>query len=325
MFLEALDKLLADQATGAAVRRMEADGPDTAVWKSIAQAGFFDLMLGEERGGAGLPLTELFPLFQRIGRYGIPLPLAQTIVARAMMPSPDLPSSSVVTLATRLTRPVSGGLYCPYTPSGMLASHVLACDAGQLVVLDCANARREPVGDRRGLVAHLSWSDASAATALGAGGDALVSHAAALTAALLSGAMQRCLEMTLEQCNNRVQFGKSIGKFQALQQQLSVMAEHVLASAIAAECAYRGDGPAPAALAAAVAKSRCSEAVGVVAATAHAVHGAIGMTDEFDLGILTRRMHEWRLQYGAEQHWNQQIGTQVLACGQRLSEMVRAV
>ena len=50
-----------------------------------------------------------------------------------------------------------------------------------------------------------------------------------------------------------------------------------------------------------------------------------GLINEFDLGILTRRMHEWRLQYGAEQHWNQQIGTQVLACGQRLSEMVRAV
>lgn len=325
MFLEALDKLLADQATGAAVRRMEADTPDTSVWRAIAQAGFFDLMLAEERGGAGLPLTELFPLFQRIGRDGIPLPVAQTIVARGLMPLPDLPSSSIVTLATRLQRPAAGGLYCPYTPSGMLASHVLACDAGQLVLLDCVGAVREAVGDRRSLLAHLRWPDAGAATALGAGGDALASHAGALTAALLSGAMQRCFEMTLEQCNNRVQFGKSIGKFQAIQQQVSVMAEHVLAASIAAECAYRGEGPAPAALAAAVAKSRCSEAVGVVAATAHAVHGAIGMTDEFDLGILTRRMHEWRLQYGAEMHWNQQIGAQVLASGQRLAELVHAV
>jgi acyl-CoA dehydrogenase len=39
-------------------------------------------------------------------------------------------------------------------------------------------------------------------------------------AAQLSGAMQRCFDMALDQCNTRVQFGKSIGKFQALQQQL---------------------------------------------------------------------------------------------------------
>jgi alkylation response protein AidB-like acyl-CoA dehydrogenase len=90
------------------------------------------------------------------------------------------------------------------------------------------------------------------------------------------------------------------------------MAEHVLAGSIAAESAFRYTGPAPALLAAAVAKSRASEAAAQVVATAHAVHGAMGMTDEFELSLVTRRLHEWRLQYGSEGVWNALIGEQLL-------------
>ena len=49
------------------------------------------------------------------------------------------------------------------------------------------------------------------------------------------------------------------------------------------------------------------------------------MTDEYDLGILTRRLHEWRLDYGAEQHWNQTIGAQLLACASGVVDFVRTV
>ena len=45
----------------------------------------------------------------------------------------------------------------------------------------------------------------------------------------------------------------------------------------------------------AVAKARTSEAAVTVAAIAHAVHGAIGITEEFDLQLYTRRLHAWRV------------------------------
>jgi len=323
MFLEALDTLLADHATSAAIRRLEAGEPDAGLWNAIAQAGFLDLLRSEEQGGAGLALTELFPLLECLGRYGAPLPIAQTIVARGLVH--DLPDG-MATIATQCQRPAGGGLRCLQVPAGAVAGHVLACDGDRVLLLDCANVQRDPVGDRRSLVAHLAWATDTAIVVVGdTGGQQLLAYAAALTSALLSGAMQRTFEMALAQCNNRVQFGKSIGKFQAVQQQISLMAEHVLAAAIAAESAFRGGGPAPAPLAAAVAKSRTSEAAGLVAATAHAVHGAIGMTDEFDLGLITRRLHDWRMAYGAEQVWNQQIGLQVLDSGQTLADFVQAV
>jgi acyl-CoA dehydrogenase len=325
MFLEALEKVLADTVTSAAIRQVEAGGSADGLWQPIEAAGFLDLMLPEAHGGAGLPLADLFPILECLGRHGMPLPVAQSMVARALVGGQATLPPGMVTLALQLQRPAGGRWRSPQVPGGQVASHVLVADGEALLVLDATSAQREPVGDPRSLVANLSWSEATPLVRMDSGGGQLAPFAAALMAAQLSGAMQRCFDMALVQCNTRVQFGKSIGKFQALQQQLSVMAEHVLAAAIAAEASFRSTGPAPEALAAAVAKSRTSEAVGVVAATAHAVHGAIGMTDEFDLGLITRRLHDWRLAYGAEHVWNLQIGARVLDSDQSLSDLLHAV
>ena len=135
--------------------------------------------------------------------------------------------------------------------------------------------------------------------------------------------MQRVLAMSLDYCNQRVQFGKPLGKFQAIQQQLSVMAEHVLASMVAAQSAFCGDGAHPPLLVAAMAKARTSEAGALVAAIAHAVHGAIGMTDEYDLGVFTRRLQDWRSAYGAENHWNTLVGRSLLESEVPLLDFVR--
>jgi alkylation response protein AidB-like acyl-CoA dehydrogenase len=137
--------------------------------------------------------------------------------------------------------------------------------------------------------------------------------------------MTRVFEMTLQYCNDRVQFGKTLGKFQAVQHQLSVMAEHVAAASMAAEAAFRTDAAAPSLLAAAMAKSRTSEAAVLVASIAHALHGAIGVAEEYDLQLLTRRLHEWRMAHGSEAHWNVLIGQRVLAADSSIADFVRAV
>ena len=58
--------------------------------------------------------------------------------------------------------------------------------------------------------------------------------------------------------------------------------------------ACSGSGLSPSPLLAATAKLRASEAAGIVAAAAHAVHGAIGITEELLLGVFTTRLHELR-------------------------------
>lgn len=114
--------------------------------------------------------------------------------------------------------------------------------------------------------------------------------------------MTRCFEMSLQYGNDRTQFGRSIGKFQAVQHQLAVMAEHVAAARIATAAAFRAGLAQPALLPAAIAKARASEAAALAANTAHAVHGAIGVTEEYDLQLYTRRLHGW-LAHGSEAYW----------------------
>ena len=312
MILEALERVLDDQGNSAAIRQFEADGDAGALWTTIEQGGFLDVMLPEDLGGAALALPELFPILECLGRHGVILPIAQSIVARALIGGQAPVPAGMITIANRMQRIDNGDLVCVRTPFGSAADYVLTHDGTSMLLMPCATAQRTCVGDPRNATATLSWRNMAPVLRLTGSEQTLIAFAAAMTAALLSGAMQRTFDMALDYCNTRVQFGKSIGKFQALQQQLSVMAEHVLAGAIAAECAFRCEGPAPDLLASAIAKSRTSEAASLIAATAHAVHGAIGMTDEYDLGLLTRRLHDWRMSYGAEDHWNQIIGQQIL-------------
>jgi len=147
-------------------------------------------------------------------------------------------------------------------------------------------------------------------------GEEIRIFSAAIHSALMAGAMQRLFAMTLAYCNERVQFGKAIGRFQAVQHQLSVMAEQVAAAGIAAEIAFSGAAPIPVFLPVAIAKARASMAAPLVTAAAHALHGAIGVTEEFDLQLFSRRLHEWRIVEGSENYWNRLIGEAILGQSQ---------
>jgi hypothetical protein len=284
-----------------------------------------ELLSAEADGGAGLALAELFPVLLSFGHYTAPVPVAQTIVARALVGSQLVLPTGMVTLAQTFHRAANGTISCALTPYGMLADYVLTREGDGLLLLPCAAAKRAGTGVKNCLTATLTWLDDSSATRILQGGAMLPAFAAALHAALLSGAMNRVFEMTLQYCNDRVQFAKSLGKFQAVQHQLSVMAEHTAAASIAAEAAFQGTENAPSLLTAAMAKSRTSEAAVLVASIAHALHGAIGVTEEYDLQLLTRCLHEWRTAHGSEAYWNTVIGQQVLASELSLSDFVRSV
>ena len=135
---------------------------------------------------------------------------------------------------------------------------------------------------------------------------------ACLIAAQMAGAMQRVLEMTLQFANDRQQFGRPLGKFQAIQHQLAVMAEQVLAARMAAQIGCDSPGNRPHRMNAAIAKARASEAAVEVAALAHSIHGAMGFTADHDLQLFTRRLHAWRLQAGSESYWHEVLGLAVL-------------
>jgi acyl-CoA dehydrogenase len=315
MIAESIEAILKDRCTPAVVRAIEAGGSPAALWSAVADAGFLELLVPEAQGGAGLSLPELFPVVTMLGRYAMPVPLAQTMAARSLLARKEDIPAGMMTIAPALRHMGDGRMVCPLVPFGLLADHVLAQDGEDLLVLSCAEADRAPTGVRGSQVATLAWQAGAAGNRLPLAAGALAGFGAALHAALLAGAMLRVFDMNLQYANDRSQFGKSIGKFQAIQHQISVMAEHVAAASMAAESAFQCDVKGPTTLAVAIAKSRTSEAAVLVASIAHAVHGAVGVTEEYDLQLFTRRLHEWRMAHGSEAHWNPLIGRAMLASG----------
>ena len=74
-----------------------------------------------------------------------------------------------------------------------------------------------------------------------------------------------------------------------------------------------------------IAKARSSAAVSAVASIAHAVHGAIGVTQEFHLQLLTRRLHAWRLEAGGEDYWHRKLGAALLSQESTTLDFIRGI
>jgi acyl-CoA dehydrogenase len=232
--------------------------------------------------------------------------IARALLARAGV---ERPQGTVALAEGRLQ--ADGSLRCASARMGRVADAVLVAHSGGWQLLDVARAASEPAAFC--LDAHLHWSAVKVAAAsqlpiaLPAGLDLRTLHACAM-AAQLAGALMSVFDRTLQYANERNQFGRPIGKFQAIQHQLAVMSEHVFAARMAAQLGCAGEGVYPDRLRVAAAKARCSAAALAVAEAGHAIHGAIGFTEEYDLQLYTRRLHAWRQAAGSESYWHDVAG-----------------
>jgi alkylation response protein AidB-like acyl-CoA dehydrogenase len=110
------------------------------------------------------------------------------------------------------------------------------------------------------------------------------------------GAARRALDLTVGYTKVRVQFGRAIGSFQALQHRMAdlhVLVESARSLSYAAAAALAGDGPGDTdpALLAAAARVSASQALTRVAAEMIQMHGAIGITWEHDAHRYFKRAH----------------------------------
>ncbi len=316
LFASALNDVLNDQCSPGVVRKMEARPQGRELWQTLVQQGFADALLPEEQGGADLSLQQAFDLWELCGRYTLPLPLPETMWARAWLHAQGagIPAGPIGLGLGQMPQSTDAPLVVDVS-AGRACDHVLVNALGGMHVLSVASAKLEPHG--LALDARLTWS----AQAIKAGTPVLTRPGATadlktvqalLAAAQLSGAMMVVFEQSLEHANQRQQFGKPIGKFQAIQHNLSLMAEQVFAARMAAQLACTGSMAQLSALRVAVAKARTSQAAQQVTTLAHGLHGAMGFTSEFDLQLRTRRIHAWRQCAGTETLWQTTLGQSLL-------------
>lgn len=315
--VEPFARMLASTVPTTVVRAIERGESVDALWAEIAESGYLDALVPEEAGGAGLDGAAAHALWQELGRHIVPLPVGETMIARALLAragaeAPDGP----------IAMAVAGPGQDVVVSLGSVAAHVLVDDGYQLHLVAAGSGSIAPTGVASDLSARMRWDSLDAPVRIDRPECGLRAVAAVLRAAQIAGAADHLVTVTAAYCNERVQFGKPIGRQQALQQNLAVMAEDALAARIASQIGCAGGSP-PSITAAACAKSVASAAAARIAATAHAVHGAIGISREHDLQLYTRRLHEWRLGDGSEGYWNDLLGAERLASTQGAVDFAR--
>lgn len=307
------------------------------LWDPIAEAGLPLALAPEDCGGIGLSVAAAGTLIALAGYHAVPLPLGETIVAQSLwarttgsllegsaslapVNATDRVSVAAAAEGYRLTGKVRS------VPWGNQVANILVyaegADGGRFLILlpgfltwstISANLAGEPRADivLDGIVvpaAHVRPCLLKLASGL-------LPFGGLLRAFQMVGAMRRALDLSVQYAGERQQFGKPIGKFQAIQQMLAEAAGHLAAAeAACARAAAEWDG-ADFAFFAGAAKARAGEAAGKVAEICHQAHGAIGFTQEHSLHFFTRRLWSWRDEYGNETYWQSVIGQSVCGAG----------
>lgn len=303
MIAETAERLFAAHLDTATIEAAEAGTWPAALWDEIAANGLDRVLVPEEQGGIGGSWEDAYVILQAAGRHAAPVPLAETIGAGWLLADTGLEvPEGPLSLAEDASRvPWAAQALQVLVPGGENQFQVF--DPKVAGITPDQNIGRDP---RDGMT--------GAATATGQGD--VITVGALVRACQMSGAISEVLELCVTYAGERVQFGRPIGKFQAIQQQLAILAGEAAAAGIAAQSACRAlDRKRDALFEIATAKIRAGEAAGKAAAISHQVFGAIGFTDEHHLHHLTRRLWSWRAEFGAESIWAARLGRLVVEQG----------
>lgn len=303
MLAETADALFRELGHGATV----ASG-----WARIAEMGFPGLLLGEDEGGFGGSWADACIVFRLAGYHAVALPVAEAVIAARIAADTGFAATGFGTLAERAEGALSDGRFTGTmkgVPWGSTATFVAApAPGGGSMILSTAGATIEGRANLAGEPRTVLHFDGAAA--MPGRHDVLALGAAARTMQM-AGALDAVLAMAVGYVNDRKQFGKALGKLQAVQQSLAVFA----CEAAAANCAASGLAQAldrgDAEFEVAAAKARANMAAATATAIGHQAHGAIGFTQEYGLHPLTRRLWAWRSEFGSENHWHAVLGMSV--------------
>lgn len=304
------EKLLAENCPSERVHAIEAGAEHQSLWATFEASGFVDALVPAAAGGIGLDLDDASPIAEAAGRFAVPVPLAETMVIRGALAlsANNLPPGSIAFGGN--ARLEDGDYICRAVVDGARTDNILVCLDGQWKWI--ATRFGSIVED--GLEATLRFDPEALASqaALTVVCDPVILEA--VTRSLqISGALAAILDRSLAYANDREQFGRPIGKFQAIQHQLSIVAEQAFSGQMAASLAGSGELGSLDPLRIAIGKARTSEAAVEAAALAHSIHGAIGFTREFDLQLFTRRLNAWRRAGGSEGYWQRRAGCSLLS------------
>lgn len=307
------------------------------LWAALEEAGLTAGFVAEEFGGAGIEVSDACEILRVAGRFAVPVPLAETMIAGWLLAQAGIgfPGGRLSVAPTRETDILS--MDASNTLQGTARGVPFAKDANAFAVLaerDGANV----IACVDAMACHVAGGlslandpkddvvfDSARATDVieapqGFDADALLMMGALARSCEMAGALETMLDISVTYSQDRVAFERPISKFQAVQHNLARLAGEVAAAVCAAGSAAdalqrAGTFDEEVFFEIAAAKIRVGEAAGEGAAIAHQVHGAIGFTMEHILQRYSRRVWSWRDEFGSESTWAVRLGEAMAAKG----------
>lgn len=302
-----------------------------ALWSVLEAAEYPQLFAQPDED---VSWADAYPLVAAAGHALAPVPLPETLLASWLLLRLGMDGvEGLLTIVPQRAheawqverqgaeRLVSGRAVS--VPWAAIAGHLVAVvrdgNTAALAVLPAAKLDIEPgrnvAGEPRDTVTARAVAAVGFAPLGDLPDDVVQRFGALLRATQIAGAVGRILRGSARHASEREQFGRPIGQFQAVSQQLAVLAEEAVAAEVATAAAWTAAAVDPTTQEVAIAKIRAGKAAGIAAQIAHAIHGAIGITSEHSLHFATRRLWSWRSEFGAESHWACELGGSVLRGG----------
>lgn len=325
MLLETADRFFTEKCGRDVVNGMEKGVWPADLWREIEEMGLPLVAVPEDKGGVGGTLADMLALMRLAGAHAVPVPLAETALANLLIAAAGGEAGAGPATLALGNVTLSGGRVSgkvervPFASVAdrfvVLAGKTLAViprDAAQID--DTPSHAGEPYGTVKFDNAAASFSGASPVSA-----ERALELAAVTRAMQMAGAADKVLATAVEYSKQRVQFGRPISTFQAIQHMLAELASCVAATIASAEAAARdadeGGLEAGGSFSIAAAKSQASEFAQRIAAISHQSMGAMGFTHEHVLHHYTRRLWVWRRDFGSETFWGEKIGAAYAKAG----------
>ncbi|MEL0106858.1 MAG: acyl-CoA dehydrogenase family protein [Rhodospirillales bacterium] len=337
ILVDQASRLFTDLATKDVIDQAEQGTWPQALWNAVEENGLTLAAVGEEQNGAGAAFGDAMALVRQAGRFAVPAPFAETVIAAWLLSRCGVtPPSGPISFATNtansslaFSKQTSG-----WSASGTLAAvpwgrhvktilavHTDAQDNAQLILLDPSESTIKEgmniAGEARD---DLTFNQVAvhddAVFALPDHSLTSLEYLGALSrVVMMAGALDQVLDLSVQHALDRVQFGRPIAKFQAIQQSLAVLAGEAAAAGAASDAAVEALETSSGEFQIAAAKVRAGEAASEGANIAHQVHGAMGFTYEHPLHQLTRRLWAWRDEFGTDGDWAVTLGALALQDG----------
>lgn len=292
------------------------------LWRNLEETGLARLTSRQDAGP-----EEAAIVLSGLAKHAAAVPIAETDLLAAWLADkvdlpvpPSGPLTVAVADATEADGRITGTARDVPWPASAVVLAARTSDALHVALVDAPNTEGHNLaGEPRGTfsfdvaVGETRVADVRLA-------DELTRRGAWARCIQIVGALDAACELTVAHTSERVQFGRQLNKFQAVQHSLAAMAGEIersraaTALAVAAATDYGFDHPATD-YAVTVAKVAVGRAVDPVTTIAHQLHGAIGVTAEHRLWLATMRARSWVDEFGTTASYARRLGRVAITAG----------